>query len=187
MERPTWKYEVPPAGADAAGLEDYQVETPGGEMVGKVKVTLAQGDDLLLAVEGGIPPVVRDVRAVRWEDVAEIDHDSLTVLLREGALERAVTLDPSKAVEGEDAEATRVTSVPEGPTTASGVGPVDRPSYLVALVLGLLGAFSALGLVTVGSGTELGPLWALAVIPAALFAAAGIFAYRFFRRPSERL
>jgi len=32
----TWTYQVPPAGADATGLEDYVVETREGEAAGKV-------------------------------------------------------------------------------------------------------------------------------------------------------
>ena len=187
MERASWTYEVPPAGADAAGLEDYEVETAGGDFVGKVMVTLARGHELLVAVETGIPPALRKVRAVRWEDVAEIDHNSLRVHLREGALDRAVALDPSEAVEGQEAEATRVTSVPNAPTAASGIGPVDRPSYLAALVLGLLGAFSFLAIVAVGSVSDLGPLWGLLAIPGLLFLLSGILAYRWFRHPTDRL
>jgi hypothetical protein len=32
----TWTYQVPPAGADATGLEDYVVETREGEAAGTV-------------------------------------------------------------------------------------------------------------------------------------------------------
>jgi hypothetical protein len=189
VQRASWTYEVPPAGSGAVGLEDYEVETDAGEVVGKVKVLLSRGADLLVVVEGGLPPAVRDVRAVRWDDVREVDHDSLRVHLRQGALERALELEPSEAVEGREAEATRVTDVP-GTTTAQSAprGPADSPTYLVALALGLLGVFSALALIAVGSreAVDMGPWWALVVVPALLLALSGIFAYRFFRRPTER-
>jgi hypothetical protein len=189
VQRASWTYEVPPTGSDAVGLEDYEVETASGEVVGKVKVLLSRGADLLVVVEGGLPPAVRDVRAVRWDDVRGVDHDSLRVHLRQGALDRALELEPSEAVEGSKAEATRVTDVP-GTTTAQAAprGPTDSPTYLVALALGLLGVFSTLALVAVGSieAVDMGPWWALAVVPALLLALAGIFAYRFLRRPTER-
>lgn len=188
MQRASWTYEVPPAGSDAVGLEDYEVETATGEVVGKVKVLLSRGADLLVVIEGGLPPAVRDVWAVRWDDVRDVDHDSLRVHLRQGAQDRALELEPSKAVEGGEAEATRVTDVPGGVTAESAPrGPTDRPTYLIALALGLLGAFSALALVAVGSreAADMGPRWALAVVPVLLFALAGIFAYRFLRQPSE--
>ena len=188
MQRASWTYEVPPAGSDAVGLEDYEVETATGEVVGKVKVLLSRGADLLVVVEGGLPPAVRDVWAVRWDDVRDVDHDSLRVHLRQGAQDRALELEPSEAVEGGEAEATRVTDVPGGVTAESAPGgPTDRPTYLIALALGLLGAFSALAVVAVGSreAVDMGPLWALAVVPVLLFALAGIFAYRFLRQPSE--
>lgn len=190
MERATWTYELPPAAADAEGLEDYEVETASGEPVGKVKVVLRRGDDLLLALESGLPPARSELRAVRWTDIADVDHDALTVRLERGALDRAVELEPDKAADGGAAEATRVTGVPDEPSavgTGTTTGPVDRPSYLVALSLGLLGVFAALALIALGTATQLGALWALAAIPAALLLVSGIFMYRFFRRPSEHL
>ena len=189
MQRATWTYEVPPAGSGAVGLEDYEVETAAGEVVGKVKVLLSRGADLLVVVEGGLPPAVREVRAVRWDDVRDVDHDSLRVHLAQGALDRALELKASEAVEGGEAEATRVTDVP-GTTTPQSAprGPSDSPTYLVALALGLLGVFSVLALIAVGSreAVDMGPWWALAVVPALLVALSGLLAYRFFRRPTER-
>ena len=38
-----WTYEVPPGGAGASGLEDYQVETHDGEIVGKIISVLDDG------------------------------------------------------------------------------------------------------------------------------------------------
>lgn len=190
MERAAWTYELPPAAADAEGLEDYEVETVDGEPVGKVKVVLRHGDDLLLTVESGVPPARSKLRAVSWTDVATVDHDAVTVYVKRGALARAIELEHDKAAEGGAAEATRVTAVPQGPAavgTGTTTGPVDRPSYLVALALGLFGVFAALALIALGTATALGALWALAVIPVALLLLAGLFMYRFFRRPSEHI
>lgn len=166
------------------------METADGEPVGKVKVVLRRGEDLLLTVESGVPPARSELRAVSWTDVATVDHDAVTVYVKQGALDRALELDRDKAAEGDAADATRVTAVPQEPAavaTGTARGPVDRPSYLVALSLGLLGVFAGLALIALGTATALGPLWALAVIPAALLLLAGLFMYRFFRRPSERL
>ncbi len=162
MQRASWTYEVPPAGSDAVGLEDYEVETATGEVVGKVKVLLSRGADLLVVVEGGLPPAVRDVWAVRWDDVRDVDHDSLRVHLRQGAHDRALELEPSEAVEGREAEATRVTDVPGRRDCAVGASrarPTARPTS-IALALGLLGVFSALAVVAVGSreAVDMGPL-----------------------------
>lgn len=66
-------------------------------------------------------------------------------------------------------------------------GPVDRPSYLVALLFAVLGLCGALALVAFATATDLGWFWALAAVPLALLVLSGAFAYRFFRRPSERL
>jgi hypothetical protein len=190
VDRAPWTYEVPPAGSDAVGLEDYEVETADGQRIGKVKVVLRRGEDVLLVVEGGVPPALRDVRAVQWTDVVDVDHDALTVRVKQGALDRAVRLDPEQAIEGDAADATRVTAVPGEsgtPPRPASRGPVDRPSYLVALFLGLMGVFGALVLITLGTAADLGWLWALVALPALLFLLSGVFAYRFFRRPSERL
>ena len=66
-------------------------------------------------------------------------------------------------------------------------GPVDRPSYLAALVAGLLGAFSALLAFVVITVTD--GVWRFAVlaVPVSLMVLGGVLAYRFFRRPSEGL
>jgi len=59
-----WTFEIPPATADAAGIEDYQVESAVAEPLGKVKTLLRRDDELFLALEAGIPPLVKRIRAV---------------------------------------------------------------------------------------------------------------------------
>jgi len=137
-----WTFEIPPATADAAGIEDYDVESAVGELLGKVKALVRRDSELFVALEHG-PPPARRIRAVPWDEVTEVEHDSLTVRLRARAdeLHRYPVLDASRAVEGGGAEAVRVTEVPdEQPRAASPdePEPVDRPSYLAALVAGLL-------------------------------------------------
>jgi hypothetical protein len=190
VPRAPWTYEVPPGGSDAAGLEDYQVESASGQPVGKVKVVLRRNERLYLAVEAGAPPVAGRVRAVDWKDVAQVDHAALTVRLgiEREALGAAAELDAAKAVEGEGAEATRVTDVPGDVVRSSSPaehGPADRPTYLAALVAGLLGVFGALALVLVATATETPWVWSFAVLPGALLVAAGLLIYRFFRYPTE--
>jgi hypothetical protein len=187
-----WTYEVPPAGDGASGLEDYVVEDSRGEYVGKVATVLRHDDELFVVVEHGTPPVERELVAVRWDDVREVDHDTLTVTLRlsRADLERAPRLDRERRVEGGQADAMRVTDVPgagmgSAPAGTS-AGPVDRSSYVVALWLGLLGVFSALVLMIFASGTEFDWEFILFLIPAALLFASGIVAYRTFRNPYER-
>jgi hypothetical protein len=189
MDRAHWTYEIPTAAADASGLEDYEVESVDGKALGKVKVVLQRGDERFLAVEGGLPPARSELLAVPWDAVADVD-EALTVRLAADALERAVALEPGMAVEGGAAEASRVTTLGREPAAApprAERGPVDRASYLVALLFGVVGIFGTLALIALGTAADLGWLWALAAIPALLILAGGVFAYRFFRRPSERL
>lgn len=190
MARAPWTYELPPAGAPSAGLEEYVVETAAGDHVGKVVVVLRRGDDHYLAVDRGKPPLAPDLRAFPWSDVASVDHAGLTVRLglSHDDSERSLELDPDKGVEGGEAEAVRVTELsPElAPAGSPEAGPVDRPSYLVSLALAVLGLLSLLALFVAGLSVEFTWEFVLFAIPAVLFAAAGIFAYRLFRRPYER-
>jgi hypothetical protein len=184
-----WTFEIPPAAADAAGIEDYKVESAVAEPLGKVKTLLRRDNELYLALEAGIPPLVQRIRAVPWDEIGEIDHDSLTVrlLARADELHRYPVLDAGRAVEGGDAEAVRVTEVPDEPIPVSPdePGPVDRPSYLAALVAGLLGAFTTLLAVVVITVTDWAWRFSVLVVPALLVVAGAVLAYRFFRRPSE--
>lgn len=192
MREADWSFEIPPTTADAVGIEDYQVESAVAEQLGKVKTLLRLDDELYLALQAGIPPLAERIRAVPWDEVGEIDHESLTVrlLARADELHRYPVLDGGRTIEGGEADAVRVTDVPdEEPRTVSpeDSGPVDRPSYLAALVAGLLGAFTALLAVVVITVTEGALRFAVLAVPALLIVLAGVLAYRFFRRPSEGL
>ena len=190
MARAPWTYEVPPAGAPSAGLEEYVVETARGEQIGKVVVVLHRRDEYYLAVDRGKPPLARDVRAFPWSDVAAVDHDALTVrlTLSDEDVDGSLELDPDKGIEGVGAEAVRVAELsPElAPAASPEAGPVDRPSYLLALALGLLGVFSTLALVVAAMSVDFDWEFALFAIPAILFAGAAVTAYRLFRTPYER-
>jgi hypothetical protein len=62
-------FEVPPGGADAAGLEDYGVELHGGERIGTMVGSVEEGGRRWLVVETGLPPFKRDRRAIPWSYV----------------------------------------------------------------------------------------------------------------------
>ena len=96
QQRAEWSYEVPKAGAGSAGLEEYQVETSSGDHRGKVMTVLRKEKSIYLAVETGTPPIKRDLRAIPWDHVAEVDHAALTIRLR-----------PSVDVDQETASATQ--------------------------------------------------------------------------------
>jgi hypothetical protein len=187
-----WTYQVAPAGSPAAGLEEYVVEAASGTRVGKVTTLLRRGEEVYVAVERGSPPVTHDVRAFPWRDVDRVDHEALTVRLKipEEDIERALELDPDKGVETEDADAVRVTELPRelAPPSATGetAGPVDRPSYVVAIGLGLLGVFSFLVLAIAATSVDFTWHFVLFAIPVVLIAAAGVTGYRLFRSPYER-
>ncbi len=198
MSRAPWTYELPAAGGETGGLEEYVVYAADGEAVGKVTVVLEADDDLYVVVDRGAPPLTHDRRAVPWETVEAVDHSALAVKLAQPAaeLDQALELDPAKAVEpaaGEqrpDAEAVRVTRLPESvmPVTvpAGEAGPADRPFlYGGALGLGLLAVFLVLvgvALITAGAGG-----WSLiAFVGASVLGSASLAtAYRLWRRPYE--
>jgi hypothetical protein len=175
-------------GSDAVGLEDYAVETAEGEFLGKVKTLLRRDEDTYVVVESGAP-LTRTLHAVPWDEIAEVDHGAVTVRVPRppAELDSALELDPGKAAEGERADAVRVTDLPEQLTHASvpdAPGPVDRPSYPLALTFGLLGVFSALALVIFATVADFSWQFALFVVPALLLGVAAVLGYRFFRRPS---
>jgi hypothetical protein len=132
-ERKPRTYEVPPGGADAAGLEDYVVETSGGERIGTVVDSVEEGGRRWVVVETGLPPFKRDRRAIPWSEIEEIDHDSLAVRVAApatGSLERL----PDAGRE-DQAEARRVTESPAGRSympTGDLAGPTDRSGPLFA-------------------------------------------------------
>jgi hypothetical protein len=186
----SWTYEVPPAGADASGLEDYQVATREGETAGKVVALLEREHQRYLVFDIGAPPVAPKRRAVAWDDVEEIDHDTLTVRLRllSQELESAIELDPENEVEGGGADAARVTKLPREltPSSSPDRGPTDRPTYAGALLLFALGLITLLGLALAASGTDFTWEFALFAVPALLVAGAVLLAYRAYRQPYER-
>jgi hypothetical protein len=187
-----WTYQVPAAGESDAGLEDYLVQTRAGEQVGKVRTLIRRGEKFHLVVERGNPPLSHDLRAVPWEEVERVDHDSLALTLGvdQDELERALELDPAKAVEDEDADAQRVTELPPGlrqpSLPGSEAGPVDRPTYVAAIAFFAIGLLAALGLALVVTAAQEAWLAALAVIPAIFFIAAAFSAYRAWRSPYQR-
>jgi hypothetical protein len=185
--RASWTYEVPPAGADAAGLEEYLVETRDGNAAGKVVAVLEREGERFLLFDSGTPPMAKERRAVHWEDIAEVDHDTLTITLRTG-LDQALELDPANEVEDGNAEAVRVTDLPNELTrpAAPEAGPTDRPIYAAAILLFALGLVGLLALALAASATAFSWEFALVAIPALLIAAAAVAAYRAWRQPYER-
>lgn len=192
MAKADWTYQVPAAGESHAGLEDYLVETRSGEHIGKVRTLIRRRDELYVVVERGNPPLSRDLRAIPWEQTERVDHDSLGLTLRldQDELDRALELDPTKGVEGGDAEAQRVTELPprlrQPSLPGSEAGPVDRPTYVAAIAFFAIGLLAALGLALVITATQEAWLATLAVIPALFFIAAGVSGYRALRSPYQR-
>jgi hypothetical protein len=186
----SWTYEVPPAGADSAGLEEYLVETRDGQPAGKVVTLLEHAGERYVLLDSGTPPVAKERRAVRWEDIAEVDHDTLMVTLRlDGTeLDSALELDPANEAEEGSAQAVRVTELPAGlrPTAAPESGPTDRPTYAAAIALFAGALVSLLALALAASGTDFTWEFGLFAIPALLGFAAGIVGYRAWRRPYDR-
>lgn len=197
MSKAQWTYEHPPVGAGASGLEGYAAYTAQGEPAGKVASLLRRQKDLYLLIEGGLPPLTHDRRAVPWDDVAEVDHGALAVRLRLSAAElgRALQLDPSQAVEPHAStddragEAARVTDLPADARLQALESESDRPAdrsllYAATIGAGLFAVLGMLGAVAlVGAGrTGLVPFF---LVPIALGAIALLLAYRLWRRPYE--
>ena len=198
VSRAPWTYELPAAGGETGGLEEYVVYAADGEPVGKVTVVLQTEDDLYLVVDRGQAPLTHDRRAIPWDGVESVDHSALAVKLARPAseLDRAPELDPEKAVEPEvgeqraRADAVRVTRLPEDvmPITVPAEAPraADRLFlYGSALGLGLFAVFLVLvgvALVTAGAGG-----WSLiAFVGASVLGSAALAtAYRLWRRPYE--
>lgn len=198
MSHAPWTYELPAAGGETGGLEEYVVYAADGEPLGKVTVVLRADDDLYLVVDRGDPPLRHDRRAIPWKAVDSVDHSALAVKLTRPAseLDHAPELDPAKAVEPElgeqraRADAVRVTRLPEDlmPITVPADAPraADRPFlYGRSLGLGLFAVFLVfvgVALVTAGAGG-----WSLiAFVSASVLGSASLAtAYRLWRRPYE--
>lgn len=191
-----WTYELPPAGADAAGLEEYLVYAADGAAAGKVVTVVRRGHERYVVVDRGTPPFRHDRRAIAWDDIAAIDPSTAAVELKlTGAdLEAAPSLPAEQAVEprpGETstAEAVRVTELPElagyVPENLEARGTIERTGlYGTALGLGLVAVLAFLAVVATVSAAGAG--WApLFAVPAVLGAVSAFLAYRLWRRPYE--
>jgi hypothetical protein len=188
VERASWTYEVPQAGASSTGLEEYLVEASSGKPAGKVLTVLRKGGSIYLAVETGAPPFRHDLHAVPWDEVEDVDHSALTVRLRPSVdLEQALLLDPEKGVEGGPADAVRAESPGNPPLTVDpGSGPVDRTMpYALTFAMAAGGLLTLLAIVTVASVADSAWIWALLALPAVLLLGALASGYRLFRRPFE--
>jgi sporulation protein YlmC with PRC-barrel domain len=184
-EREHRAYETPPGGADAAGLEDYVVETSNGERIGTVVDSVEEGGRRWVVVETGLPPFKRDRRAIPWGEVEEIDHDSLAVRIAAAAVESLQRL-PSTGREGE-APSRRVTesSAPSFVPTGDVAGPTNRSGTLLgALASFALGLLTLLGVLAVLSrqGRDL-PYAVALVVPATLLLISAVLGYRLWRDP----
>jgi hypothetical protein len=192
MDRARWTYEVATGWAASEGLEDYEARTADGRHLGVVigAVRLA-GEVLLLVDAGAMPPLIHRRIAVRWEDIAEVDHAALVVQLsvdRARLDDTALALDPKLAMHGPGAEAVRVTRLPAALTRphAPGVGgPVERGSAIAVLVLAAAAPFSLFVIVALWiarglAGWEYG-LLAIPYVLASLTVA--LEGYRLFREP----
>ena len=182
-------YEVPPGGADATGLEDYVVETSGGERIGTVVDSVEEGGRRWVVVETGLPPFKRDRRAIPWSEIEEIDHDSLAVRVAApatGSLERL----PGARREDQP-EARRVTESPAGRSympTGDLAGPSDRSGPLLAALASFaLGLLTLLGVVALLSRRGSDSLYPAAlIVPVALLLLSAVLGYRLWRDPYSR-
>ena len=183
------RFEVPPGGADAAGLEDYGVELWGGERIGTI---VGSVEDVVgrswLVVETGLPPFKRDRRAIPWSEIEHIDHDALLVTVAAPTAETFPRL--AAAGRDDDAPARRVTESPDAPSyvpTGDVAGPTDRNTLLfgalASFALGLLTLLAVVTLLSRRGDHEL--VWAALAIPVVLLLAAGILGYRLWRDPYE--
>ena len=182
-------FEVPPGGADAAGLEDYGVELRGGERLGTIVDCVAEGDRRWLVVETGLPPLKRDRRAIPWSEIQEVDHDALLVTVAASTAETFPRL--PEAGREDEAPARRVTESPDTPRyvpTGDVAGPADRNTLLfgalASFALGLLTLLAIIGLLSRRGDHEL--VWAALALPVVLLLAAGILGYRLWRDPYSR-
>jgi hypothetical protein len=145
----------------------------------------------LLVDMGAMPPFIHRRIAVRWEEIAEVDHAALVVQLsadRAGLDGVALALDPQKAVHGPGAEAARVTHLPAAlthPVAPGAEGPVERASVIPLAILVAAAPFSLFVIVTVwiARGLE-GWQYGLLAIPFVLAALTlALEGYRLYREP----
>ena len=183
-------FEVPPGGADSAGLEDYGVELRGGERIGTIVGSVEEDGKRWLVVETGLPPVKRDRRAIPWSEIEHVDHDALVVTVAASAAGNLTRLSEAGR-EDDAAPARRVTESPDEPSyvpTGDVAGPADRNALLfgalASFALGLLTLLAIVALLSRRGDHTL--VWAALPVPVALLLAAGILGYRLWRDPYER-
>ena len=183
-------YQVPPGGADSAGLEGFLVyPADADEPVGKVGIVLEREGRRFLVIELDGLPTRPDRRFVSWEAVDAVDAGSLTVRLSIPASEReqAPARDADRQTEDDGAEAKRVVDLPElAGTTAPESGPADRPITFLPLVTGALMAFTLLGTLALYATTGKAWVFAFLALPVGLAAATCVALYSAARRPYER-
>lgn len=191
MKHAGWSYELPLTGAGSEGLEEYEARSSEGEHLGVVVGLVRRAEEMFVLVDAGaMPPFIHRRLAVRWEDVAEVDHAALVVHLsldRAGLEVAALALDPEKAVHGPGAEAAR-TRLPAALTrsVAAGTeGPMERGSAILLAALAAASPFSLFVIVALWiarglSGWEYGLLAIPFVLAAGTVALEG---YRLFREP----
>ena len=82
----------------------------------------------------------------------------------------------------------RLTDLPNDETAVDSraTGPIDRPSYVLAIACFAGGLLLLLGLALAASSTVFSWEFALFLFPAVLFASAAVAAYRANRQPYER-
>jgi PRC-barrel domain len=182
-------YEVPPGGADAAGLEDYVVETSGGDRIGTVVDSVEEGGQRWLVVETGMPPFKRDRRSIPWSEIEDVDHDALVVTVAAPSAESLSRL--PEAGRERDASARRVTESSDEPSyvpTGDVAGPMDRNMILfgalASFALGLLTLLAVIALLSRRGDHEL--VWVALAVPVVLLLAAAILGYRLWRDPYAR-
>jgi hypothetical protein len=184
VERTSWSYELPPAGAPDTGVEQYQVTGPGAESW-KATALLERGDELYVAAAPSGFALTRHLVAIPWSAVERVDHDELTIHVRD--LHDAVELDPSRAVENEPAEARRVTELPpdlvRAQPTGDVAGPRDRLRLFEALGAAALGFLTLLGAVAVIAEASGAWRFALLVVPAVLLVLALVLSIAAWKQP----
>jgi hypothetical protein len=187
MERTSWSYELPPAGAPDAGLEQYQVAGPGADEW-TATALLERDDELYVAAAPSGIALTRRLVAIPWSAVDRVDHDELTIYIR--GLAGAVELDPDKAVENAPADARRVTELPPElsrlQATGDVAGPRDRVRLFAALGAAAVGFVTLMGVIALI--TEVDSAWtvALLVVPAAILVLAVVLSIQAWKHPYAR-